>query len=100
HTTEAIEQNDQAPAKKNKALFWVLGSFLVILLIAGGIVCAALAKLGGFERIEDAFPDERVRPATSEPAEGQAEPSVNVVLLGSDSRADTSTPLLYDLGNR
>src|SRR5699024_1214253 len=58
HTTEAIEQNDQAPAKKNKALFWVLGSFLVILLIAGGIVWAALAKLGGFERIEDAFPDE------------------------------------------
>lgn len=100
HTTEAIEQNDQAPAKKNKALFWVLGSFLVILLIAGGIVWAALAKLGGFERIEDAFPDESLRPATSEPAEGQDEPSVNILLLGSDSRADTSTPILDDLGNR
>src|SRR5699024_12788932 len=55
---------------------------------------------GGCEPIEDAFADESLRPATSEPAEAQDEPSVNILLLGSDSRADTSTPILDDLGNR
>ncbi len=99
NTLGAPEQKKRLSTKK-KTLLWVLGAFLVVLLIAGGIVWAALSKLSGFERIEDAFPDESTRPQISEPAEGQDDPSVNILLLGSDSRADTSTPILDDLGNR
>lgn len=94
-------QDDLRPRKKNKkVLFWVLGAFLVIALIAGGIVWAGLSKLQSFEKIDNAFPEERLRPEISEPAEGQDDPAVNILLLGSDSRADTSTPILDDIGNR
>src|SRR5699024_12520784 len=48
----------------------------------------------------DRFPEEALRPEISTPAEGQDDPAVNILLLGSDSRADTSKPILDDLGNR
>lgn len=98
---EIFDGEERAPAKKKKkTLFWVLGAFLVVLLIAGALVWAALAKLGNFETIESAFPDESLRPVASEPAEGEDDASMNILLLGSDSRADTSTPVLDDIGNR
>jgi LCP family protein required for cell wall assembly len=98
----AILDDEKRPRskKKKRTLFWVLGAFLVILLIAGGLVWAALSKLGDFETIESAFPDEALRPQVSEPAEGEDDPSMNILLLGSDSRADTTTPVLDDIGNR
>lgn len=96
--TEYGEQN--SPKKKKRALFWILGSFFVILLIAGGIIWAAFSKLGDFETIDNAFPDEATRPDVSVAVEGEDDPSMNILLLGSDSRADTSTPILNDLGNR
>ncbi|MGO1942118.1 MAG: hypothetical protein ACTH05_08170 [Yaniella sp.] len=73
---------------------------MVVLLIAGGIVWAALSKLGGFERIDNAFPEDGVRPEVSAPAEDEDDPALNILILGSDSRANTSTPILEDLGNR
>jgi len=101
HTTEVPASEDWAPAKKSKkVLFWVLGSFLVVLLIAGGIVWAALSKLGGFEKIDNAFPEDGLRPEVSVPADGEDDPALNILILGSDSRADTSTPILDDLGSR
>ena len=100
HTLESPQSEDRSPSKKNKkVLFWVLGSFAVVLLIAGGLVWAAISKLQGFETIDRAFPEEALRPEISTPAEGQDDPAVNILLLGSDSRADTSKPI-YDLGNR
>lgn len=88
------------PRSKKKVLFWTLGIFLVFVLIAGAIVWAALSKLGDFETIDNAFPDESTRPEANVPAEGESDPAMNILLLGSDSRADTSTPVLDDLGNR
>lgn len=94
-------QDESRPRRKNKkVLFWVLGAFLVLALIAAGIVWAGISKLQNFEKIDNAFPEESLRPQTSEPAEGQDDPAVNILLLGSDSRADTSTPILDDIGNR
>src|SRR5699024_8734094 len=69
-------------------------------MIAGGLVWAALSKLADFETIESAFPDEALRPEVSEPAEGEDDPSMNIQLLGSDSRTITTTPVLDDIGNR
>lgn len=101
NTVELPSRRDRTSPKKNKkVLFWVLGLFLVFLLIAGGLVWAALSKLGGFEKIENAFPDDSLRPEVSQPAEGEGDPAVNILLLGSDSRADTETPILDDIGNR
>ncbi|MFD6813573.1 LCP family protein [Enteractinococcus coprophilus] len=101
NTLDLPETEDRSPRKKNKkVLFWVLGSFLVVLLIAGGIVWAAMSKLQDFETIEQAFPEETLRPEVTKPVEGQDDPAVNILLLGSDSRANTSTPVLDDIGNR
>lgn len=100
NTTDILDGKERAPSKKKKVVFWTLGAFLVVLLIAGAIVWAGLSKLRDFETIESAFPEESLRPEASEPAEGQNDPAVNILLLGSDSRADTSTPVLNDLGNR
>lgn len=100
NTLDISEYEDRSPKKKKKTLYWVLGSFLVVLLIAGAIVWAGLSKIQGFEKIEAAFPEESLRPSATVPVEGQDEPSKNILLLGSDSRADTTTPILDDLGNR
>ena len=101
NTIEILDGQERAPSKKKKkALLWTLGAFLVIVLIAGAIVWAALSKLNDFETIESAFPDESLRPESSVPVEGEDDPSMNILLLGSDSRADTSTPVLDDIGNR
>src|SRR5699024_3687054 len=95
-----LHEEQQAPSKKKKVILRVLGSFLVVLLNAGALVWAGLSKLRDFETIDSAFPEESLRPEVSEPAEGEEDPAVNILLLGSDSRADTSTPILDDLGSR
>src|SRR5690625_1609505 len=99
HTLADPSITRKRSGSKKKVLFWVLGSFLVVLLIAGAIVWAGLSKLQNFETIESAFPEDSLRPEVTTPADGQ-DPAVNILLLGSDSRADTSTPILDDLGNR
>src|SRR5690625_2770772 len=100
NTTEILHEEQQAPSKKKKVIFWVLGSFLVVLLIAGALVWAGLSKLRDFETIDSAFPEESVRPEVSVPADGEDDPARHILILGSDSRADTSTPILDDLGSR
>lgn len=80
-----------------KIVFGVLGSVLVLLLVAVGLVWWNIqSKIDQIETIENAFPDESVRPDVST-AEN---PGVNILLLGSDSRADTSESMMSDLGNR
>ena len=75
--------------------------------IVGAIVLALLAAIGWYflrvnpsvqqvETIETAFPEESLRP-TSEATEGPA--PINVLLLGSDSRASDGS-LLTSLGDR
>lgn len=100
HLLEPSDVETDTPRSKKKVLYWTLGIFLVFVLIAGGILWAVFAKLGDFETIDNAFPSESTRPAPSVASDGEDDPSVNVLLLGSDSRADTSTPVLDDLGNR
>ena len=79
----------------------------VAVSIVGLIVLALLAAIGWYflrinpsvqqvETIETAFPEESLRP-TAEPTEGAA--PVNVLLLGSDSRA-TDGSLLTEIGSR
>lgn len=98
YTLDDAPETRRRRGSKKKTRYWVLGSFLVVLLIAGGLVWAGLSKLQNFETIESAFPDESLRPQVTEVADG--DPAVNILLLGSDSRADTSTPILDDIGNR
>lgn len=89
-----------APIKKKHVGRWISVS------IVGVIVLALLAGIGWYflrinpsvqqvETIETAFPEESLRP---EVAEGPSQP-VNVLLLGSDSRAADGS-LLTDLGDR
>lgn len=78
----------------------------VAVSIVGVIVLALLAAIGWYflriapsveqtESIETAFPEESLRP-TEDPEAGDA---VNILLLGSDSRAQDGS-LLTDLGDR
>ena len=99
HALNDLPETRKRSSSKKKVLFWVLGSFVVVLLIAGAIVWAGLSKLQNFETIESAFPEDALRPEVTTPADGQ-DPAINILLLGSDSRADTETPILDDLGNR
>lgn len=90
-----------AETKKHKHVGrWVAVS------IVGVIVLALLAAIGWYflrinpsvqqvETIETAFPEESLRP---EAAEGPSQP-VNVLLLGTDTRAEDGS-LLTDLGDR
>lgn len=77
------------PRRRGKAVWWVLGTLLVLVLGAGVV---AVTYLGGLastfdnstEKFESAFPEEDQRPAKTPAKEGQHEP-VNILLLGSDS---------------
>lgn len=91
---------DTTPRKRHTGRWVAVG-------IVGVIVLALLAAIGWYflrvnpslqqvETIETAFPEESLRP-TVEPVEGNA--PVNVLLLGSDSRA-TDGSLLTGLGDR
>ncbi|KAB1641677.1 LCP family protein [Gulosibacter chungangensis] len=74
-----------------------IASVLVLLLVAVGLVWWNIqTKLNEIEQIENAFPDDSKRPA---PFDGEDAP-LNILLLGSDSRADSSESLLTDLGSR
>ncbi|WP_306232951.1 LCP family protein [Agrococcus beijingensis] len=77
--------------------------------IVGVVVLALLAAIGWYflrvnpslqqvETIETAFPDESLRPTVA-PVEGNANAPVNILLLGSDSRASDGS-LLTGLGDR
>ena len=91
---------DTTPTKKKHIGRWISVS------IVGIIVLALLVVIGWYflrvnpsvqqvETIETAFPEESLRPEANE---GPSQP-VNVLLLGSDSRAEDGS-LLTDLGDR
>lgn len=75
--------------RRRKAVWWVLGTLLVLVLGAGAV---AVTYLGGLastfdnttEKFETAFPEEDQRPTKAPAREGRQEP-VNILLLGSDS---------------
>ncbi|MDJ1370031.1 LCP family protein [Gulosibacter molinativorax] len=74
-----------------------LASVLVLLLVAVGLLWWHVqSKLNEIETIENAFPDENLRP---DAFDGDEAP-LNILLLGSDSREDSSDSLLTDLGSR
>lgn len=95
-TAEQDESDEPtAPAKRRRSkpvvVLLVLAAVLVAVLVGvavvGGVYASRLARSfdEGTTKIEKAFPEEDTRPA---PAEDGA---VNILLMGSDSRADATT---------
>ncbi len=88
----------EAPRRRRlKTWQIILIVLLVLVLAAAGILWWNVqSKLNEVERIENAFPDETLRP---DAFVGEDAPT-NILMLGSDSRADSSDSLLTDLGSR
>ena len=81
-----------------KILLWTLVGILVAAVAGAGIIWWNVqSKWDAIEKIEDVFPDEEGRPAQIETAAGEP---VNILLLGSDSRAPGSPSIMTDLGSR
>ena len=95
-----VESAPSTPRRGRRALVITLVSVLGVLLVIGGLVWWNIqSKLNQVETIDNAFPEESLRPTQGAPnAEGQT--AMNVLLLGSDSRSNSSDSLLSDLGNR
>lgn len=86
-------------SRGKKIVLITLASTVVLLLVAVGLLWWNVqSKLNEIETIENAFPEESNRPAPFKETDGDS--PVNVLLLGSDSRADSSDSLTTDLGNR
>lgn len=92
---------DTATKGRGKKIVLIsLASVLILLLVAVGLVWWNIqSKLNEIETIDNAFPDESNRPAPFNAADGENAP-LNILLLGSDSRSDSSDSLLTDLGSR
>ncbi|WP_169516480.1 LCP family protein [Gulosibacter molinativorax] len=88
----------EAPRRRRlKTWQIILIVLLVLVLAAAGILWWNVqSKLNQVETIETAFPDETARPDVFD---GE-NPPTNILMLGSDSRADTSESMMTDLGNR
>ncbi|WP_424464623.1 LCP family protein [Pseudoclavibacter helvolus] len=81
-----------------KILLWTLVGILVAAVAAGGILWWNVqSRFDAIEKIEDVFPDEAGRPAQVVTDAGEP---VNILLLGSDSRAPGSPSIMTDLGSR
>ncbi|MGO1544808.1 MAG: LCP family protein [Gulosibacter sp.] len=92
----------ETSSRRRRLKVWqiVLIVLLVLVVAAAGVVWWSVqSKLNEIETIESAFPDESLRPDAVEVPEGENAP-LNILLLGSDSRADSSQSLLEDLGSR
>lgn len=74
---------------------------LLVVVVLGGYALLLNNSLKDVEGVpaDEAFPAEADRPAASEPAEGGSNAPVNVLLLGTDTRASGAS-LLTDLGSR
>lgn len=88
------------PRKKSKkGLITLLIAALIFLGGIAFILWSMFGKVTEIETIDEAFPEESLRPEVVAPPENE-DPPMNILLLGSDSRADTSSSLLSDLGSR
>lgn len=90
------EPRQRTRAQRRRRNVWIaIGSvFLVLVLAAGAAIYSVYARWGNTETIQDAFPDETVRP--TENTSG----SMNILLLGSDSRDDQTSTELDGTGSR
>lgn len=90
------EPRQRTRAQRRRRNVWIaIGSvFLVLVLAAGAAIYSVYARWGNTETIQDAFPDETVRP--TENTSG----SMNTLLLGSDSRDDQTSTELDGTGSR
>lgn len=87
---------------RRRRIGWiVLASALAIFLAGIGFVIWTFASTTSqIESIENAFPDEADRPELPAQSDDGQDPALNILILGSDSRADASESLLTDLGSR
>jgi len=103
-TTTEIDGSD-APRRRQRKPWSTRRK--VLTTVALGLVAVIVATVGVFafrvqqstsqiERVEDAFPDESLRP---EPYAGTGGGPINYLLLGTDTREE-GTSLLTDLGSR
>jgi LCP family protein required for cell wall assembly len=94
--TSRADDRQRSRAKRRRRNIWIaIGSvFLVLVLAAGAAIWSVYARWGNTETIEEAFPDESLRP------EENTTGSMNVLLLGSDSRDTAGETNLDDIGSR
>lgn len=100
--TDALMDTPRRDRPRKKSRKGLIAILIALLLFIGAIVFIAwslFGRLGDIETIDNAFPEESLRPAAVEPPDGEDAP-LNILLLGSDTRADTSTSLLSDIGSR
>lgn len=98
HASSSLTDSDtpNKPRRKRWKIVAIVAAALVVALAAaaGILYWNIQTKFDQIETIEDPFPDETSRP------EKIPSDAMNILLLGSDSRADASKPILDDLGNR
>lgn len=90
------ESRQRTRAQRRRRNIWIaIGSvFLVLVLAAGAAIWSVYARWGNTEQIQEAFPDESLRP--TENTSG----AMNVLLLGSDSRESQASTELDGRGSR
>ena len=90
------DSRQRSKAQRRRRNIWIaIGSvFLVLVLAAGAAIYSVYARWGNTETIEEAFPDETLRP--TENTSG----AMNFLLLGSDSRDTQGSTELDGTGSR
>lgn len=102
-TDPAPSSRREARGPRPKRRRWpliLLASILGVVLVAAGLVWWNVqSRLDQIEKIDNAFPEESLRPEEAQ-ADANGQKPMNILLLGSDSRSNQSDSLLTDLGNR
>ncbi|WP_430593202.1 LCP family protein [Humidisolicoccus flavus] len=96
-TTEPTTPAKKRNPRKRQAIAWVtMGIVAALILTVGFVVVRMLNASDDIETVEDAFPEESLRP---EKYEGPGNGPLNYLLLGSDTRG-SGDELLTGLGDR
>ncbi|PPF43610.1 transcriptional regulator [Pseudoclavibacter sp. AY1F1] len=97
-TRRGARNEDKKKRRGPKILLWTLVGILVAAVAGAGIIWWNVNQaFNDVEKIPDALPDYEGRP---EPLTTDAGTPMNILLLGSDSRAPGSPSIMTDLGSR
>jgi len=90
------ESRQRTRARRRRRNVWIgIGSvFLVLVLAAGAAIYSVYARWGNTEQIQEAFPEESLRPTENTTG------AMNILLLGSDSRDTQASTELDGTGSR
>lgn len=92
----SAESRQRTRARRRRRNVWIgIGSvFLVLVLAAGAAIYSVYARWGNTEQIQEAFPEESLRPTENTTG------AMNILLLGSDSRDTQASTELDGTGSR